>query len=237
MIGETVVDLDDRFFSPEWQSIKEKPIEYRQLKHASSTVSQGVIKMWVEIMPTAKSTAGEDKVWNITPRPQKDYEVRLVVWDTKDVIAQDVEGTSDVYIRAFFDTKDAKETDCHYRCQNGKASFNWRLLFKQSAPTNNYSLTLQAWDRDFFKSNDLIGDATFDLKHLFEDVIDTGKTIALNKNYYQSYLQGVLPSETKITFEDDDSFWIPCKGLDEKTKQVKENGQIRISITVLPIEL
>lgn len=37
MIGETVVDLDDRFFSPEWQSIKEKPVEYRELKHPSST--------------------------------------------------------------------------------------------------------------------------------------------------------------------------------------------------------
>mmetsp|Transcript_30279 Transcript_30279/g.29597 ORF Transcript_30279/g.29597 Transcript_30279/m.29597 type:complete len:177 (-) Transcript_30279:658-1188(-) len=39
IIGETVVDLDDRFFCPEWQSINEKPVEYRQLKHASSTVS------------------------------------------------------------------------------------------------------------------------------------------------------------------------------------------------------
>ena len=51
LIGETIVDLDDRFFSAEWQSIKEKPVEYRELKHPSSTVSQGVIKMWVEILP------------------------------------------------------------------------------------------------------------------------------------------------------------------------------------------
>ena len=49
LIGTTIVDLDDRYFSPEWQSISEKPVEYRQLNHPSSTVSQGVIKMWVEI--------------------------------------------------------------------------------------------------------------------------------------------------------------------------------------------
>jgi hypothetical protein len=49
LIGTTIVDLDDRYFSPEWQSISEKPVEYRQLSHPSSTVSQGVIKMWVEI--------------------------------------------------------------------------------------------------------------------------------------------------------------------------------------------
>jgi hypothetical protein len=28
-IGTTIIDLEDRFFSPEWQSIKNKPIEYR----------------------------------------------------------------------------------------------------------------------------------------------------------------------------------------------------------------
>ena len=28
-IGTTSVDLEDRFFSPEWQSIKNKPIEFR----------------------------------------------------------------------------------------------------------------------------------------------------------------------------------------------------------------
>ena len=51
LIGETIIDLDDRFFCSEWQSIKEKPIEFRQLSHPSSTVSQGVVKLWVEINP------------------------------------------------------------------------------------------------------------------------------------------------------------------------------------------
>lgn len=106
--------------------------------------------------------------------------MRLVVWGTKDVIAKDWEGTSDVFIRAFFDTKDAKETDCHYRCNNGKASFNYRLLFNLKAPTDNYNLSLQAWDRDFFASNDLIGDTTISLKPMFEDVIETGRQLELN---------------------------------------------------------
>lgn len=38
-IGITNVDLEDRFFSPDWQSIKNKPIEYRQIYHPSSAVS------------------------------------------------------------------------------------------------------------------------------------------------------------------------------------------------------
>jgi hypothetical protein len=39
IIGTTKIDLEDRFFSPEWQSVKEKPIEYRQLFQESSAMS------------------------------------------------------------------------------------------------------------------------------------------------------------------------------------------------------
>jgi Ca2+-dependent lipid-binding protein len=39
LIGETVIDLDDRFFSPEWQSVRFKPVEFRHLHHHSSSGS------------------------------------------------------------------------------------------------------------------------------------------------------------------------------------------------------
>lgn len=52
LIGTTTLDLEDRYFSPEWQSVQEKPVEFRQLYHESSSVSQGVLKMWTEIWPT-----------------------------------------------------------------------------------------------------------------------------------------------------------------------------------------
>jgi len=49
MIGETEIDLDDRFFNPDWASMRHKPVEYRQLYHKSSCGSQGVVKLWIEI--------------------------------------------------------------------------------------------------------------------------------------------------------------------------------------------
>ena len=104
LIGETNIDLEDRFFMPEWQSIKNKPIEYRQLYHESSACSQGQLKLWVEIIPTT-IPLNEQKIWNITPKPPQDFEIRMVVWDTEDVVMADAEGTSDVYIRSFFDSK------------------------------------------------------------------------------------------------------------------------------------
>lgn len=128
LIGETVIDLEDRFFMPEWQSIKNKPIEYRQLYHESSACSQGQLKMWVEVIPTSIPLT-EQKIFDISKKPPEEFEVRLVVWDTEEVIMADAEGTSDVFIRSFFDQEKDQETDTHFRCTTGKASFNYRLKF------------------------------------------------------------------------------------------------------------
>jgi len=57
--------------------------------------------MWIEIHHT--SEIREIPTWYLEPRPIKEYEVRLVIWDTKDVVAMDFEGTSDVFFRNFFD--------------------------------------------------------------------------------------------------------------------------------------
>ena len=115
LIGETNIDLEDRFFLPEWQQIKKKPIEYRQIYHSSTSISQGVVKCWVEIWPQSIDQR-EVPIYNIKPRDPETFEVRLVVYDTVDVIAMDVEGTSDVFCRAYFDSKKDKETDTHFRC-------------------------------------------------------------------------------------------------------------------------
>jgi len=168
-VGTTSIDLEDRYFSPEWQSIKNKPIEHRNLYHPSSSISQGTLRLWVEIHSLAVPL-NEIPIWQITPKPPEEFEVRLCIFNTLDVIAADVEGTSDVYCRAFFDSKEeAKETDCHYRCSNGKASFNYRLLFKLMHPRKDYNLSIQLYDRDFFKANDIIGDAMI---NIYDAVID-----------------------------------------------------------------
>jgi len=41
LIGSTRVDLEDRYFLPEWRALQDKTVEYRKLYHPSSAVSQG----------------------------------------------------------------------------------------------------------------------------------------------------------------------------------------------------
>ena len=101
----------------------------------------------------------------------------------------DIEGTSDTFIRAFFDSKEqTKETDTHFRCSDGKASFNYRLLFDIKHPRKDYNLTLQAYDRDFFKSNDIIGEARINLSLAMEDAALAKRPVSVNKKYYDTYL-------------------------------------------------
>jgi hypothetical protein len=65
------------------------------------------------------------------------------VFNTRDIKMMDDGGTSDVYFRAFFDSrKDAAETDTHYRCQTGTASFNYRLIYKLMSDKKDWKLTI-----------------------------------------------------------------------------------------------
>ena len=226
-IGETYVDLEDRFFSPEWQSIKNKPIEFRQLYHKSTKVSQGIIKCWVEIIPSNDSV--NSIPWNITPRPTTNFEVRVVVWETKDVKIKDWEGTSDIYARAYFDSVEkSKRTDIHYRSMDGRGSFNYRLLFDIEHPSKDHVLNLQIWDADAFSKNDFIGDSSLNLILPIEDATLTNKTISINKKYYETFLQNYMGGST-LNYEDDDSFWLEMK---DKNGQI--NGQMRVQIAIVP---
>ena len=68
LIGKTTVDLDERYFTPEWKAIENQPIEYRELYHPCSQLAQGTILCWVDISDQNKK-AKQTKVWDIQPEP------------------------------------------------------------------------------------------------------------------------------------------------------------------------
>jgi hypothetical protein len=177
------------------------------------------VKLWVEIIP-ANAALGNFPIFDIKPKPLEDFEVRLVVYDTKDIKMMDVEGTSDVYARAFFDPKQAKETDTHYRCTNGAASFNYRLLYNVKYPSRDataYRMTVQLYDRDFFKSNDMIGEAVLDLKNILEDVAISKRPLSITRKYYEEYLKAQFERTggPNLIFKDDTSFWLDVESLNQ----------------------
>jgi hypothetical protein len=92
---------------------------------------------------------------------------------------------------------------------------------------SEYEMTIQAYDRDFFKSNDIIGEARISLEIPFEDVALTKRPITLNKSYYKSYLK--QNSNLELDFKDETTFFVEILSSEvDKKGRPKSNGKIRI---------
>ena len=70
--------------------------------HASPSRTQGKLHMWVDIFP--KTGANLPPPIDISPRKPEKYYLRIVVWNTKDVLLDEVsvatgEAMSDIYVK------------------------------------------------------------------------------------------------------------------------------------------
>jgi hypothetical protein len=145
LIGSTVIDLEDRWFSQEFRALGEpfavhsrelgevrlgpKPVEERILTTPGSSNSMGTLQMWIDILtPTEASNFPAD---DVALPPEEDWEVRLVVWKARDVdSADELTDMNDLYAKVWFEGVKPQETDIHWRARGGKGSFNWRMKFK-----------------------------------------------------------------------------------------------------------
>ena len=74
LIGSTEVDLEDRVFSDEWQSLTDNwkvPVERRNLYTPLSQNPQGQLSMWIDIMTPEE--AARQKPIDISPPPKQEY--------------------------------------------------------------------------------------------------------------------------------------------------------------------
>jgi hypothetical protein len=188
-MGLTEIDVEERFFSEEWRklgvgedSVVRRPSECRDLFLGESKITQGSIEMWIEIFPMSEQS------WHpyvdISPPEKELFELRVVIWDAKDMVPMDVVGDmNDLFVSGHLYYRDGQnrlqetvhETDIHWRAQGGKGSFNYRLLFKDlmlpmddgSGDSDLPRFVLRAWDQDVLGGNDLIGSAEIDIRDLF----------------------------------------------------------------------
>lgn len=98
-------------------------------------------------------------------------------------------------------------------------------------PRKDYTFTLQAYDRDFFKSNDIIGDTTIDLRLAILDASLSGRPLSLNKTYYEAYLK---EKGFDLVYKDENTFWLPMRSRDSATGKISENGKVRVQIDIYP---
>jgi len=223
-IGQTFIDLEDRFYSPRWRKIPEPPVETRPLFQKTSKIPQGAVRLWLEIMTAPERGSRRD--WDITPRPPAEFEARLIVWETADVENMDVEGTSDLYVRAWVNQSEPKETDTHYRCQTGKGAFNWRFVFPIQLPCESCVANLQIWDRDMLSFNDFIADTNFAFTALANKAWETN-----------ARLKRVTTDEPWLrSKKEEEKFWVQCMRK-KKGGGLEPGGKVQVSFELVPKEM
>lgn len=188
LIGKTTIDLEDRWFDSRWKAwgsenrvtdagdngkvrFDTKPVEARTLYLPGKSASQGVLTCWVDIMKPEEASFFEPD--DVALPPKQIFEMRLVIWKSKNVPNMDeLEGMSDLYVKAWPEGCDPQETDTHWRCKKGKASWNWRMLFDVELGHSTRAmkfpfLHVQLWDRDLLKYNDCAGEIHINLEKYY----------------------------------------------------------------------
>jgi hypothetical protein len=98
MIGKTVIDMENRLFTGKWLQYERKPFENRNIFPENESVSKGNLELWVELIP--KATIKANPPLPISRPARNEYEIRVIVWETKDCVFKDeMEKCNDVYVR------------------------------------------------------------------------------------------------------------------------------------------
>ena len=190
LIGVTTIDIEDRWFDKRWQKMgKEKrcsdfnegirwdikPLESRQLLVQGTTLKQGALNLWVDMLKPSEASAFP--AVDISLPPSLPCEARLVIYKAKDLVAMDVaEQMNDAYVTGWFEGFDKQNTDTHWRAKKGKASWNFRMkwdleLSNRAQIVKFPYVHIQVFDQDIIGEDDLIAESVINIESELKKVM------------------------------------------------------------------
>jgi len=211
VIGSTEIDLEDRWFNSHYQEMvttDEVPIESRHLQTSGSVFSKGHIRLWLDIMynqrqdcPAPDAFAQERPIESLPSTDPLPFELRVAVFKVVDI--QPPEGNSEPSVKAsgkmtLDDGKDLfEETDTHFGCDDGIATLNWRLVFKNvMIPCKQPRLTVQIWNDNMLASDEVLAEVTLDFSKDFLMARKNGVVVDFPKGSLYMY-HPAFPGEVR----------------------------------------
>ncbi|XP_061097986.1 otoferlin [Conger conger] len=219
-------------------------------------IEQGRIEMWVDMFPMDMPAPGP--AIDVSPRKPKRYELRVIIWNTDEVILEDDdyftgEKSSDIFVRGWLkgQQEDKQDTDVHYHSLTGEGNFNWRFVFpfdyllaeekiviskKESMfswDETEYKiparLTMQVWDADHFSADDFLGAIELDLNR-FPRGAKTAKQCSIDMVLNEQDLPTVSIFKQKRV-----KGWWPFVARDEND-ELELTGKVEAELHLMTVE-
>ncbi len=196
-IGETMIDLDSRWYNSAWRSLAQTPVEMRSLFSEDSANLKGHLEMFVDIIDAVEFDK-RPKMYRPVPisKPrQENFELRIVIYKIQEcylpyqLADNDPAKLASFYVETRLGNRpeDVRRTEPCKHVGDGVAEFNWRMKWQLKLPSLDIKprLKLQIFDDTSFGVGDdqLCAVADIKLRSLFDEIVTTEVPILKKKQW------------------------------------------------------